>query len=73
MLFHDTYVGKVVGNATRERGCCMANVGISCYVIFRETFSKWTCKFLYYISLIGKGEFVLYLSLTMKLDVLHLV
>ena len=25
---------KVVDNATRERGCCMNNVGIPCYVIF---------------------------------------
>ena len=31
-------VGKVVGKATRERGCCKANIDIRCYVIFRETF-----------------------------------
>ena len=51
MLFYGVYVGKVVGKATRECGCCMANVGIRCYVIFRETFTKWICKFVYYISL----------------------
>ena len=36
MLFYGIYVGKVVGKATRECGCCMAKVGIRCYVIFRE-------------------------------------
>ena len=28
MLFDCTYVGKVVGKATSEHGCCMPNVGI---------------------------------------------
>ena len=51
MLFYGTYVGNVQSKATRERGYCMANVGMRCYVIFRETFSKLTSKFLYYISL----------------------
>ena len=32
MVFYGTYVRKVVGKATRERGCCMTNVGIRCYV-----------------------------------------
>ena len=73
MLFYGTYVGKVIGKAMRERGCYMANVGIRCYVIFRETFSKCTCKFIYYISLSKRilGEFVLFL--TTRLDVLNLV
>ena len=51
MLFYGIYVGKEVGKATRERGCCMANIDMRCYVIFRETFLKWTCKFIYYIGL----------------------
>ena len=34
MLFYDSYVGKVVGKATRECGCCMPNVGIRCHVKF---------------------------------------
>ena len=38
MLFYGTYVGKIVGKATSEGGCCMANVGLRCYTIFRETF-----------------------------------
>ena len=38
---------RVVSKATRECGYCMANVGIRCYAIFQETFSKWTCKFIY--------------------------
>ena len=54
MLFYGAYVGKGVGKATRECGCCMVNVGIRCYVIFQETFLKWSCKFTYYISL-SKG------------------
>ena len=51
MLFYSTYVGKLVGKVMRERGCCMANVGIRCYVIFRETISKWKCEFVYNTSL----------------------
>ena len=51
ILFYGTYVGKVVGKATRECGCCMSNIDIKCYVILRETFSKWRCKFMYYIGL----------------------
>ena len=58
MLFYSTYAGKVEGKATREHGCCIANVSIRCYTIFQETFSKWICKFVYYIpfSLCGLGE-----------------
>ena len=61
MLFYGTYAGMVVGKAKRECGCCMANVDIRCYVIFQETFSKWTCRFIYKISLgrEGLGEFVI--------------
>ena len=33
MLFYGIYVREVVCMATRECSCCMANVGISCYVI----------------------------------------
>ena len=51
MLFYGTYVGKIVGKATRECGCCIVNISIRYYAIFRETFSKWTCKFVYYINL----------------------
>ena len=51
MLFYGTYVGKVVGKATREGGCCMTNVGIRGNFIFRETLSKSTCKSISYISL----------------------
>ena len=32
MLFYGTPVGKVVGKATRERSCCMTNVGVRSYV-----------------------------------------
>ena len=63
MLFYGTCVGKVVGKAMRGRDCCMDSVGIRCYVIFQETFSKWTCKFVYCISLKGGG------FLMMRLDV----
>ena len=51
MLFYGSYVGKVVGKVMREHGCCMVNIDIRCYVIFREKFSKWTYKFIYHISL----------------------
>ena len=45
MLFYGTYGWEVVCKATRKCSCKMANVGISFY-IFRETLSKWACKFL---------------------------
>ena len=51
LLFYGTYVGKVVGKATKECGCFMANVDIKWYVIFREKLLKWTCKFICYIGL----------------------
>ena len=41
MLFYGTYVRDVVCKTTRDCDCCVANVGIRCYGIFRETFSKW--------------------------------
>ena len=34
MLFYVAYVREVVCKATKECGCCMTYVGISCYVIF---------------------------------------
>ena len=30
ILFYGTYVGKVVGKATRECFCCVANIDIGC-------------------------------------------
>ena len=32
------------GGRQSNESCCMANIDIRCYVIFREIFSKWTCK-----------------------------
>ena len=52
MLFDGTYVWEVVCKATRECSDCMVNVGISFYVIFRETLSKWASRFLNYIGLV---------------------
>ena len=69
-MFYGAYVGDVVGKSTRECGCCMANVGIRCYVIFQEVLSKWTYRSIHYISL-SLGEFVLFL--TMRFEVLNLV
>ena len=64
-LFYGVCVGKVVGKVTRERGCCMANIGIRCYDIFRETFSKWTCKFVFYIIFV-RGVWGVYVILNDK-------
>ena len=35
-MFYGIYVGNVVGKVTRECSCCVANVGIRCYVIDNE-------------------------------------
>ena len=51
ILFYGVCVGKVVGKVTRECGYYMTNIGIRRYVIFRETLSKWICKFIHHISL----------------------
>ena len=40
ILFYGTHVGKVVGKATRECGCCLANASISSYVIFPEMYKQ---------------------------------
>ena len=41
MLFYGTYVRKVVLKAARECGCRNTNVGISCYVIFRDNIESF--------------------------------
>ena len=40
VLLYGTYVGEVVGKATRECGCCMTDVGIKCCVFFSERHSR---------------------------------
>ena len=52
MLFYGPYVREVVHKETGGCSCCITNVRISCYVIFQETLSKYTCKSIHYVSLI---------------------
>ena len=60
ILFYGAYVWEMVRKATWDGSCNMANVGISSYVCFQETLSKWTCKFINYIGLVFQSIHVYY-------------